>query len=871
MINKALKYLLIFFVSFVFVQKANGLEDFNFNITSIEILEDGNVFKGINKGIITTNDGLTIEADTFEYNKALNIFKAKGNIKIEDAFKKYVIYSDNLTYIKNDEIINTLGNSKAFYKNGIIIKADIFEYKKINNILYAKNDVTVNYPIKDYFISTEGLKYFRDEEYVITEGKTNALIKSKFKFDSENVLFSIKKDQLSSEKKSRVQDNNSNIYLIDRFNYSLKNDLLKGENIIGISNYNLPKSDKIYFSSAIINLDKNEFTAKDTEFNSHNEVFGNPENNPRLKGISSKKVGNLTTINKGIFTSCKKNDKCPPWSIQAEEIVHDKNKKQLIYNNALLKIYDLPILYFPKFFHPDPTVKRQSGLLRPHLNNSNLLGNSVTIPYFFAHSSNKDFTFTPTFYDENIQMFQTEYREVGKNFNFITDIGFTRGYKSSTDNKKKNINHIFTNLNLNLDLDGYENSDLNLKIEKVSNDTYLKIFDSNIYTDTLKPENFNILKSEIILQLNSEKYNFETGFQSYENLTLSNNDRYEYILPYYNYSKILSDNFMNGLISFASSGSNELKNTNNLRSKAVNDLSYNSLDLISKHGFKNNFNINFKNLISAGKNDSEYDSNPDLKIMSNLEFVTSLPMTKKNENFLNYLTPKVSFRFNPTDMKHYSSLEKKINIDNIFSNNRIGVDDTLETGESVTVGIDYKKQKLDDINKYFEMKLGTVFRNDEENDIPKSSTLNKKNSNLFGSISNNFSEYLKLDYNFSLDNDYKTFESNEVIANLSVNNFATEFNFIKESGDIGDTNILENQTTFAIDENNVIQFKTRRNRKINLTEYYDLVYEYKNDCLTAGIKYNKTYYEDRDLKPSENIFFTISLYPLTRYEQKFNQ
>ena len=199
-------------------------------------------------------------------------------------------------------------------------------------------------------------------------------------------------------------------------------------------------------------------------------------------------------------------------------------------------------------------------------------------------------------------MFQTEYREIGKNFNFITDIGFTRGYRSSTDNKKKNINHIFTNLNLNLGLDGYENSDLKLKIEKVSNDTYLKIFDSNIYTDTLKPENFNILKSEIILQLNSEKYNFETGFQSYENLTLSNNDRYEYILPYYKKIKILSDNFMNGLI-ICISGSNELKNKNNLRSKAVNDLSYNSLDLISKHGFKH-FNINFKNLISAGKNDS---------------------------------------------------------------------------------------------------------------------------------------------------------------------------------------------------------------------------------------------------------------------------
>ena len=41
---------------------------------------------------------------------------------------------------------------------------------------------------------------------------------------------------------------------------------------------------------------------------------------------------------------------------------------------------------------------------------------------------------------------------------------------------------------------------------------------------------------------------------------------------------------------------------------------------------------------------------------------------------------------------------------------------------------------------------------------------------------------LALEFNFSLDNDYKTFDSNEIIAKLNVNNFATEFNFIKENG-----------------------------------------------------------------------------------------
>ena len=83
---------------------------------------------------------------------------------------------------------------------------------------------------------------------------------------------------------------------------------------------------------------------------------------------------------------------------------------------------------------------------------------------------------------------------------------------------------------------------------------------------------------------------------------------------------------------------------------------------------------------------------------------------------------------------------------------------------------------------------------------------------------------------------------------------------------MGDTNVISNSISYQYDENNHFTFKTRRNRKINLTEYYDLVYEYKNDCLVAGVKYNKTYYSDGDLKPSENLLFTISLVPLTTYE-----
>ena len=149
--------------------------------------------------------------------------------------------------------------------------------------------------------------------------------------------------------------------------------------------------------------------------------------------------------------------------------------------------------------------------------------------------------------------------------------------------------------------------------------------------------------------------------------------------------------------------------------------------------------------------------------------------------------------------------------------------------------------------------------------------MNKKNSNLFGSVNNNFSDFFNLNYKFALDNNFNAVEHSDLGAEFKLNNFNTKFNFLEESGEMGSSNFLENETNFQFDEQNFLTFKTRRNRKLNLTEYYDLVYEYKNDCLSAGIKYKKTYYEDRELKPSENLFFTISLIPLTNYEQKIER
>ena len=64
-------------------------------------------------------------------------------------------------------------------------------------------------------------------------------------------------------------------------------------------------------------------------------------------------------------------------------MLHDNKKKTIFYDNAIIKIYNIPIFYFPKLSHPDPSVNRRSGFLPPSLSDTKNLGENITIPYFF--------------------------------------------------------------------------------------------------------------------------------------------------------------------------------------------------------------------------------------------------------------------------------------------------------------------------------------------------------------------------------------------------------------------------------------------------------------------------------------------------------
>ena len=119
-------------------------------------------------------------------------------------------------------------------------------------------------------------------------------------------------------------------------------------------------------------------------------------------------------------------------------------KKTIYYDNAVIKIYDIPIFYFPKLSHPDPTVDRRSGFLPPSFSDSKNLGSGITIPYFYSFGKIKNFTVTNKFYASEHPLILGEYHKAFKKFKFFRDFGFTQGYKNTSDTKKEEKSHFFS-------------------------------------------------------------------------------------------------------------------------------------------------------------------------------------------------------------------------------------------------------------------------------------------------------------------------------------------------------------------------------------------------------------------------------------------
>ena len=245
---------------------------------------------------------LFIEAKNITINKSLNTSIFEKDVSIETAHKK--ISSQFAKYNKSTQIV--------------ILKDNIIAVDKLNNTVKS------NYA-----------EYNDIKELFKTRGKTTLTTSENYSLDGEDIYFDNKNKIIKSKKSATLKDLSGNEIYFENFEYLINENIFKSIGLIEITDqYN----NTYKFSQIYIDTKKREVLGTDIKAFLNDDDFKiNSKNNPRIFANTLKLNDKGSSFNKSIFTLCefKKDEKCPPWTLQSKRMTHDNRKKTVYYDKVL--------------------------------------------------------------------------------------------------------------------------------------------------------------------------------------------------------------------------------------------------------------------------------------------------------------------------------------------------------------------------------------------------------------------------------------------------------------------------------------------------------------------------------------------------------
>ncbi len=753
-----------------------------------------------------------------------------------------------LSIFEDDVVITTSDKN--------IIKSDFAEYDKKKGIIILKRNIQAidnkkNEIKSNYAIYNEKLKLFE------SIGPTEIITVENYSINGSDIIFDNLKGFISSKKKTVITDPDLNKIQLENFEYLTNDFVFKSIGKVKVED----SFQNIYnFSQIYIDTKKKELMGTDIRTFINKEDFKiDKRNKPRIFANTIKMDKDITTFGKSNFTLCdyRKNDKCPPWSIQSSKMLHDSKKKTIYYDNALIKIYDIPIFYSPKLSHPDPTVKRRSGFMVPSFQDTKNLGEGLSIPYFWAINKDKDLTLTSKIYANENPLLLGEYRQALKNSNLIFDFGYTDGYKKTSANKiGGDKNHFFSRFIKNFsNIDKNSSSTLSIVTQQANNDKYFKLYKIK---SELVEDDIDNLENSLKFSHSNDEYFFGFNMSMYETLKSSYEDKFEYIYPDLTFNKNLLSSTSLGSINLDTNLKMRTYDTNKTSKFLVNTLEWNSLDKNFSSGIQSNLIGNLRNINYETKNISSFKTDTTSEIFGALGFLSKIDFYKKVENLTeHFLTPKILVRYAPGSMRKETN-NSKLGTSKAFELNKINSTNNFETGLSATMGFDYE---IRDNNRKIGLSMSQVLNQKENKNMPTSMGLDEKLSDLMGAASYEITDKLNLSYNFAIDQNYEEFNYNEISAKTNFDKLNFNVSYLEENKHIGENEYIKSKIEYNLAKDTNLSYEFKRNLITDSSEFYNLSYEYFNDCLRAGLVYRREFYNDSEIEAENSLMFKITLTP----------
>lgn len=510
--------------------------------------------------------------------------------------------------------------------------------------------------------------------------------------------------------------------------------------------------------------------------------------------------GNMTVMRRAVFSPCAlcpdDPTKAPLWQVRADRVVHDQTKRNIEYHSGTLEMFGIPVAYIPYFYHPDPTVKRRTGLLPPRFGSDTKLGRTAQIPVYLNIAPDLDATIAPIFLTKDVPVLAGEirYRFVGGELGFQGSYTRPKRIDDSGDTRPNRVNRGHIDAFGRLDIDSIWRAGFDTSL--ATDRTYLRRYNltpGNLFSKATAFGSEEVLVSRGYLEgFKGRNYASAESFYFQNQREGISQSGTPFIAPEINLSYI-SEPLPNGSRWSADLNFLNLHRTQGTDSRRASGVFGWEMPYIGRFG--DVFRVRARLQTDAyWVNEVTQDNTSAAfrgfkgRVFPQASIDWRMPFVKDYGNVRHIIEPRASVIFGPNGpnnsaIPNEDSLAFEFDDTNLFNLNRFPGLDRVDGGRRIAYGL--KNSFYGNAGGRSEIFVGQALRAKEDDAFRLGSGAETETSDIVGRVLINPSEYLNLLYRFRVNAESGSARRHEVFASGGPENLRLSATYLFAAAEAG--------------------------------------------------------------------------------------
>jgi len=610
----------------------------------------------------------------------------------------------------------------------------------------------------------------------------------------------------------------------------------------------------------------------------------------KLAAKDAKREGGVrSAFDMAVYSPCEvcrtKPDKAPLWQIEAKRTLLDDESQDVIYTDAVMRMWDVPVMYLPYFRHPAPHAGRRSGLLAPTFaSSSGSSGSFVALPYYWVINDQRDMTITPMYADTRPALGLSYRERFARGFLRLAGSGLFGAdkKKSAVSDSDKALEKSFRGHivgSMQFHLNPYWR--VGAQIERASDQTYLRRLPyfgfekSTNLVSRIYAEYFNRLDYFSI-----EGYTFQGLRDGDRNATTP------LLLPMVEYSALTRPGKWGEVWTLDASalGLTRREGTDMGRMSATGGVYmpyYSSFGEVYTFGARVRGDVYHARHLTTSMLSQSTTSGTTGRFFPQGYAHWRLPLVDFGSKFNTLLEPRVGLFVAPNTAQgdkvpNEDSRFPEFNTYNLFSSSRFAGLDRLDTGSRMVYGLGGQTSALGD-NAQIDAFMGQSVGLSEPRDFLRYTGLDHRWSHYVGRLSGSYQDWLTLETRLLMNRVHLRPERHEFLASLGKPILRLNADYMKlpvfEEG--VDGYARRKQLTLGLSSQLTPQWSvdvssTRQLGSPSFSLAHGAGVKYQDECFGVQARVERTFYKDRDVKPGLTVLLLVTFKNLGEIKHELN-